>query len=324
MAANINEKLDLAKKALDSAKKVALFCHINPDGDTLGCGLAMFFALKMQNKEVRVFCDDPVPEKLLFMRGANLIEKSSASESGFDLAVSLDSSDIGRLGFGAKTFLKAKNTISIDHHKSHINFAKLEITETAASATAETVFKLLEKMGLLCAETAELLYAALVSDNGCFAFASTSAQTHRIAAKMLGYGFNHSDIVYKIWKKKSLPMFKLSSAVLANCRFFYDNKIAVITFTRADFKNTGTTESATEGVIVNVIDIDEVEVAFAVSEVGEYSYKVSIRTKDAVDAAECAAVFGGGGHKNAAGCRLHGSYESVIEQLVKAARDRLN
>lgn len=65
------------------------------------------------------------------------------------------------------------------------------------------------------------------------------------------------------------------------------------------------------------------EVAFAVSEVKDKNFKVSIRTKDYADASDIASAFGGGGHLRAAGCRLNGYYEDVVDKLLKAARDRM-
>ncbi|HKL94483.1 MAG TPA: DHH family phosphoesterase [Clostridia bacterium] len=318
------DKFDKFKRAIDASNSIAIFCHMNPDGDTLGTGLAMFFALKKANKAVRIFCEDVVPKRLQSLSGAEHIEKYSAGLKDFDLGIAIDCSDIARIGSGAKYFLKISSTIVIDHHKTHENFAKLTIIDSGASATAEIVFHIFEYCGYLDENIAQLLFSALVSDNGCFSYSSTTAYSHEIALKLYSYKFDQSNAIYNIWKKKSLEVFNLSSRVLSKCRFFYDNKVAILTFNKEDFATTGTTQSDTEGIISNVIDIDTVEVAFAISEVGEFYYKVSIRTKNLVDASDCASVFGGGGHLHAAGCRVNGRYEDIIERLVKVATDRLN
>ena len=88
-------------------------------------------------------------------------------------------------------------------------------------------------------------------------------------------------------------------------------------------EETGTSPSDTEGMIASAIDVDGVEVAFAVSEAAEKSFKVSIRTKERADACDIASAFGGGGHSRAAGCRMNGFYEDVVDKLLKAARDRM-
>ena len=117
--------------------------------------------------------------------------------------------------------------------------------------------------------------------------------------------------------------FMLENAVLTKCKFFEDDKIAIISFTENDFKQTNTSMNDTLGTIVKVIDIDTVKVAFAISEASPKSYKIMIRTKDGIDASDIAREFGGGGHIRAAGCRLNGYYEDIVDKLLKVARDRL-
>ena len=102
-----------------------------------------------------------------------------------------------------------------------------------------------------------------------------------------------------------------------------DGRIAVIAFRKKDFEETGTTTADTDGVIDPVIAIAGVEVAFSIAEVADKSFKISIRTSGGADASDIAAVFGGGGHSRAAGCRLNGYYEDIVDKLMKAARDRL-
>ncbi|MDD4839990.1 MAG: bifunctional oligoribonuclease/PAP phosphatase NrnA [Clostridia bacterium] len=318
------DKLYKFKTSVNSATTIALFCHINPDGDTIGTALALFFALKKIDKEVRIFCDDTVPEKLHNLDGSDKFEKCDASGKEFDLAIAIDCSDISRLGTSARCFLKVASTIAVDHHKTHSNFAKLTIVDSEASATAEIIYQILDYCELMDDIIAKLIFGAMVSDNGCFGYSSTTAQSHEIAKALYSFKFNPSDVIYDIWKKKSVGVFNLSTRVLSKCRFFYDNKVAIITFCKEDFDATGTSQTDTEGIISNIIDIDTVEVAFAISEANEFYYKVSIRTKKKVDASDCAAAFGGGGHSCAAGCRINGRYEDVIERLVKTATDRLD
>ena len=110
----------------------------------------------------------------------------------------------------------------------------------------------------------------------------------------------------------------------SNAKFFCDNKIGMIVFTQEDFKSTGTSPDNTEGAINFIRDIKGVEVAVAITELAaNNSFKVSIRTSDNVDASRITMVFGGGGHKNAAGCRISGFFEDVKDRLLKACRDEM-
>ena len=102
-----------------------------------------------------------------------------------------------------------------------------------------------------------------------------------------------------------------------------DEQIAFIFFMKEDFEATGTTSDDTEGIVSELINVDSVKVAYALSQVGERNFKLSIRSKDPVDAADIAMQFGGGGHKFAAGCRVNGYLEDIAEKLTKLSKDRI-
>ncbi len=58
-------------------------------------------------------------------------------------------------------------------------------------------------------------------------------------------------------------------------------------------------------------------------EVKKRHYKVSLRSKGAVNVNAVASVFGGGGHVLASGCVLVGELEEVIEKLTYAVYQNL-
>ena len=100
-------------------------------------------------------------------------------------------------------------------------------------------------------------------------------------------------------------------------------KIGIISFLKKDFDETNCDNSSTEGMVNNIINVIGVRVAVAISEVREQNFKVSIRTGEDVDSSKIALMFGGGGHKNAAGFRVNGYYEDVVEKILKAVRDEI-
>lgn len=306
---------------LRGAKDIAVYAHTNPDGDAIACALAVCSALNAAGKRAVPVCDSPLPEKYLFMKGAETF--MLPDKTVHEAALALDSSGLSRLGGAGKSFLSAKKRAVIDHHRSHETFAPLDHTEPDAAACAEIVYFLLDGMGLVSKEVAGLLFAGIVADTGCFQYSSTTARTHDVARKLLAFDIDAADIVYRVVRRLTPAVFALKNRVLSKCRFFEDGKIAVISFLREDFAATGTSPADTEGIIASAIDVDGVEVAFAVSEVGDKDYKISVRSKENADAGDIAAAFGGGGHIRAAGCRLSGFYEDVVDKLLKAARDRM-
>ena len=317
----MNEKLQKIAQMLKSADDIAVYCHTNPDGDAISCALSLCRALRQLGKTVTPVCDSPVPGKYLFMEGADgfVMPDKKVHEA----ALAVDCSDLARLGGAGRSFLSARKRAAVDHHKSHDPFAETDYTEADAAACAEIVFLLLDGMGLVDKGTAALLFAGIVADSGCFQYPSTTERTHSIACRLMSYGIDSADIIYRVYRRVTPEVFALKTRVLSKCRFFDGGKIALVSFMSGDFESTHTAPSDTEGIISSAIDIDGVEVAFAVSEVKDKNFKVSVRTKSTADASDIAAAFGGGGHSRAAGCRLNGFYEDVVDKLLKAARDRM-
>lgn len=318
---DFKDKLNAISKALLKADTISLYCHINPDGDTLACALALYTALTSKGKSVDVYCDGAVPEKYTVLYNSAAVKLPS--KGVHDLAVAVDCDDLDRLGGGMKSFLSAKQQIAIDHHRTHEKFADISLVVPEAAACSEIIYAVLDNMKLLDEKTAGLLFAGIVTDSGCFQFSSTTPRTHEIARELMAYNFDSAQIIYDVFKRQTPQVFALKNRVLNKCKFKEDGKIAIITFRAEDFAETGTSTSDTEGIIVSAIDVSTVEVAFAISEAGDKSWRISVRTKAKVDASDLAREFGGGGHARAAGCRLNGYYEDVLDRLLKAAKDRI-
>lgn len=315
------DRYSLIIRMINRANDVAVYCHTNPDGDTLSSALALYTALKKQGKQVSIYCDMPVPDKYRVLTNSSEIE--FPHKGTHELAIAVDCAGIDRLGQCMRSFLSSKAQIAIDHHKSFARFAEICLVDGEAAACAQIMYRLLKQMKAIDGDVAGLLFAGIVTDSGSFAYSSVTEETHVIASELLSYGIGGSDIIYDVFRSTDLNKFRLKCRVLDKAKFFEDGKIAIITFTKNDFEATGTDTADTEGIISELIAIRDVQVAYALAEVGERSFKLSIRTKSAVDASEIAMTMGGGGHSAAAGCRINGYFEDVVEKIVKLAKDRL-
>lgn len=312
--------------AVKKAQIIAIISHQNPDGDTCGSALALYRALKNWGKDAFIYCDSVIKDSLTVLKG---YENYNASEAvKCDLAIACDCADAERIGIYLDMYKKARVKVDIDHHKTNTGYGNINIIEPGISATCEVMYKVIKALDGIkpCMDdtVAELLYSGLVTDSGGFTFSSVSSQTHAVAAELIKYNFNASAICEHFLKNVPFNTFRLRARVWANAKFFCDNKIGMIIFTQEDFKATGTNPDNTEGAINFIRDIEGVEIAVALTELSSpNSFKVSIRTSDRVDASRISMIFGGGGHKNAAGCRISGFFEDVKDRLVKACRDEL-
>lgn len=309
------------EKQINRASDIALFSHTNPDCDTLASMLALATVLKEKGKEVTCYCDCVVPERLKCLKGSqNVIFPQKRVH---ELAISLDSSDLDRLGQSMKCFLSAKKQIAIDHHKSFKRFASLCYVNDEASACAEIVYEIVKDFKALDKDVAQLLFSGIVTDTGCFAYSNVTARTHEIAKELMGFGFDAEKTIFDIFRCKSQACFKLENRVLAKTKFYADGQISLATVFSEDLSASGATIDDTLGIIGELTAIEGIKVAYALLQVGERNFKLSIRTKGDIDACEIAMTFGGGGHKNASGCRVNGYYEDIVEKLLKLANDRI-
>lgn len=321
------DKLEKLYSYVYRAQSVAVVCHINPDGDAISSMLALGAALTKMGKTVAMFCDNSVPKKLQILR--NFAKINTSDEKKFDLAIAVDCSDEGRLGISFKYFKHAKNTLTIDHHKTQSQFSDFTLCVPQAAATAEIMYEVLrffeEKTRVTVIDDliAEYLYAGMITDTGSFRFNNVTENTFRVAADIKKFKFDAAALTTALVYAKTPEVFRLMARVLSKAAFYMDGTVGVLTFKKEDFTATGTTSVDTEGIINELTVIDGVRVSIAITEEFERSFKVSVRSTPPIDSSKITATFGGGGHASAAGCRLNGYYEDVLEKLLKAVGDNL-
>ncbi len=313
-------------KILKENQKIAVFMHVNPDGDCISSAISLSAFLNKCGKSVSCFTPNldlsVIPEKFKFLPFSDMLN-AVPPENEYDLTVGVDVADVGRMGDACfRLFMKGKTNLIIDHHDTECNYVKNVLKEIGAASTTQIIYKILSEYdkNLIDEKIAECIYTGIVTDSGGFAFSDTSAETHQIAAELLGYGINSTEIYRRVMRDVDIKVFALRNRVLSKAEFFDGNSICLISFTKEDYKATGTSDKNTEGIINYILDVKDVETAISVSE-AESGYKVSFRTKRKVDAAACARCFGGGGHRHAAGCRLYGYYEDVKSKILKAVRE---
>ncbi len=307
---------ELANK-ISRESKVALFCHVRPDGDALGSALGLKLALKSLGVVAEVFCDDIVPTRFYFLEEIKTVKRGFSLSDGYSALIAVDCAEINRLGDFAKCFDEFKNTYSIDHHISNTRFATVNYVVDCAS-NSENVYDLITELGVeINKELAELLAMGIVTDTGNFKHNSVRAKTFSVASVLREKGADFNKIVYNTFTKQTKARAKLHGLVTSKIRYFLDDKLAVITVTQKDLETTGATKDETEGFIDFVMGIDTVEVGASVMEIASNKYKISLRSKT-VDVNAVASTFGGGGHHCASGCQIFGEYEEVVDKICFA------
>lgn len=307
-----------AIRFFDQHDDILLIAHISPDGDTLGSSLALFRALRKMGKCVQVVCTDPVPESYRFCVGAEEFLLPREAHQA-DAVVTVDCADVLRTGDCKPLFDGARDTLNIDHHGTNRGYAKNNYVRRAG-ATGELIYHLL--VALKCEvdpEIASLLYVAIASDTGNFAYSGTSPDTFRIAAALLECGIDLPALNRLLFRTVPYRKLLLRARMTASCNLYANECIAISTVTRRDLIACGATEEDCEGLIDDLRDIETVEIAAILRESSDGTVRVSLRGKQNADVSKIALQFGGGGHRLAAGCTMHIPIAEAEAAVLEAA-----
>jgi phosphoesterase RecJ-like protein len=319
------ESLPLVVEALRTARRVLLTMHRGPDGDGLGSALALACALRELGREVTVYNPDELPYNFRFLRGADQVVTSLPATAAFDVTIATDSGSPDRLGPDVPPAPRRGVLINLDHHITTLPFGDLNYVDPAAAAVGVLAFKIIAGLGHpLSHDAAECIYASILADTGCFRYSSTDPECLRIAAALLEAGVDPWEMTVRVYEQQPLARMKLLAEVLSTLAVH--GKLATITIKNEMIARTGTGTDLTDGFINYARSVDGVEVAAAFREPHQQGapWHVSFRSRGRVDVAAIAQKFGGGGHRNAAGCSIAGDEGAVRARIASEIEQAMN
>ena len=307
--------INLAEE-MRGVKSVAISGHIRPDGDCVGACLAVYNYIREQypDVEAQVYLD-PIPQVFSFLKGADEICLVRDREKKYDLFMGLYSWDKERLGESLCYFETAGRTLCIDHHISNQGYAGKNYIVPEASSTSELVFGILEEEKI-SREVAEALYVGIVHDTGVFQYSCTSPATMETAGKLMGKGIDFTRIIDDTFYKKTYIQNQILGRALLESILLLDGKCIVSRVLKRDMEFYGVEPKDLDGIVSQLRVTAGVEVAIFLYETDNQEYKASLRANGPVDVSRIAGYFGGGGHKKAAGCTMHGSFHDVVNNLT--------
>lgn len=304
--------------AVQRAGSVLLFCHISPDGDTLGSAMALRLRLAAMGKSVRVLLDGEVPSNLDYLLKFGEVEKPGEALEA-DLALAVDVSCRERLGACDRIFEGAKRTALVDHHGSNPGFADLSWIDGDASATAVVVYRLLEAMGgPVSREEAICLYTALSTDTGNFLYGNTTAESFRIMSALMEAGLPLAEYGRRLFRVKELPFVRLLGRTLPSLHMTCGGRVAGLKLTAAQMEQAGARSAHADGLVDYAIDLEGVSLAYFARETEDGQVKVSLRALEPYRVDEVAVRFGGGGHRLASGLTVKRPLEEIVSDIEAA------
>ena len=309
---------------LEGVKTMGIGGHIRPDGDCVGSCMALYLYVKTYYPEIQadVYLDNPKPV-FGHIDCMDEIKTELDGDKEYDLFVTCDVSTKDRLAIAGPYFDTAKRTACIDHHISNGGYADYNYILPNASSACEVLYDLLD-VSLFDKSIAEPMYTGIAHDSGVFRFQSTTSKTMNVAGKMLDFGINANKILEETYYKKTYAQSQVAGRLQLESVRFMDNRciFAYATTKLMDFY--GVTTKDLDSVVAQLRNIEGIEVAIFMYQIGEMKYKVSMRSQDLVDVSVIASYFGGGGHVRAAGFDTVGDVHDIINNISEQIEKQMS
>jgi phosphoesterase RecJ-like protein len=299
-------------------------CHENPEGDAIGSELALALALRKMGKTATVLNADPVPGNLRFLPGADTVVFREDGAK-YEVAVVVDCGSIERTGRVGGELAKCPVMVNIDHHRTNGERGGLALVDPDAAATGLLIHRVLTAMGLeIDHDVAVNIYVAVLTDTGSFHYGNSSPEAFLVAGEMVRRGVDPWAVAEQVYETQSAMRLRLLGRVLDSLEISVGGKVASITTMRADLAEFRSGKDALEGFINYPRSIAGTEVAVSFREESGGVFRVSFRSKGRVDVSVVATRFGGGGHRNAAGCTVSGTLQEVKRKVFESLEAALS
>jgi len=316
--------LDNILEEIKKAQTIVVLTHESPDGDAVSSSLSVMHAISQLGKEVDVVIPE-YSKDFTFLPGSEKILEQGKTEN-YDLAISVDCTDLKRLVGAKEYFETAKTTIEIDHHSVNAMFADLNYVDPVAPSCCQVLIAMFEYYGVeITKDIATCILTGIITDTGGFQWGGVTPETFEFAAELIRKGAKIKEICRIALRKKSKAHCELEKLIYNRMEYFEDGKIALAYLTLDDYNNLNVEMGDDEGLVEMLRDIEGVEVAVLLKEKeGKNGFKISLRSHEIINVSDIALLLGGGGHRGAAGCFITGTVEHAKEKIIDAIVYELN
>ena len=310
--------LDEVLNQIGQRQTFILTSHARPDGDAVGSALACCQILRSMGKQASVVLSGGVPVIYRPLPYSETVLRATDQAPEAEAAIILECDSVQRTCLAG---LDGHYLINIDHHATAKPFADVNWIDPSACATAEMIFLLARRAGVkISPEIATCLYTAVLADTGTFCFHGTTERTFALAQELVRCGADPVRIAHDVYFSNPFSKMRLLGAAL--CTLQRDGSLVWMHVDRATMERCQASEEDCEGLANYALSIAGIEVALFFREQPDGRFRVSLRSKGAVNVAAVASAFGGGGHECASGCGLDGPLSAAIEHVLAQLRVR--
>ncbi len=293
--------------------------HINPDGDSIASQLALQRIFHLLGRKGTIVNSNEVPRIYRFLPGADsILVRQRHSTRPYSALFVLDCGHPSRAS-GFLSGRKAPTVVNIDHHVTNDRYGDLNWVEPRSSSTCEIIYEIARKAGVaIDTVLASLLYTGILTDTGSFRYSSTTARSMSIASRLLRHGIDPHTIAESVYENAEYESLRLLGRVLSRIGKSSDGRVSWVTFSHRDLGSLSN-PAETEEFVNYARSLDSSRIAVGFKEIKPGEVRISFRSKGAVDVSELASRYGGGGHRNAAGCTVRGRLGTVVKKITGEA-----
>ncbi|MGI8811128.1 MAG: DHH family phosphoesterase [Pyrinomonadaceae bacterium] len=307
---------------IENKQKFGITTHIKPDGDGVGSSLGLCWLLRSLGKTAEVIVRGEVPASYRSLPGADEIRNVESVDNEYDAIFIIECSSLDRPGIKG---LDSEFTVNIDHHATSEHFGTINWIDSTASAVGEMIYNLCKAIGgRVTKEIAECVYMALVTDTGSFHFSNTTERTLKVASELIKAGVKPAEISEAVYNNYPWSRIELMRQVLGTVKRDDTGTVAYMRQTLEMRAQAGAVDGDNNGFVNIPLAAREIAAVVYMREVGENSFRVSLRSKGDINVAKIAEKFGGGGHRNAAGLKIEGDWTDKERELVDEVADAIN
>ena len=317
------------REAIAGAQNIVISGHKGPDGDCIGAATALMLGLRELRKNAVVLSNDSVPKIVRFLdRGDRIIHvatdsegRDAADQQEWDLGILVDVGFIKRSGRASYALERSDTLAVVDHHEvGPETSGHIRIIDPSASATCLMLYRIFEDIGLnIDKRVATCLLTGIITDTGSFRFRNSDAESLAAASRLVELGADLALINDEVWNRRPSSQIQLLQKAFQHLWFSDDKRLAMTYLDIEDFRQSSAEDEDSEGIASEIARIDSVDVAAVFREPKERHVRVSVRSRGDIDIAAVCRQFGGGGHKNAAGC----TFETGVDEAMNAMRPAL-
>lgn len=323
------EEIDRFRNLLDNSKRVAIVCHMTPDGDALGSSLCLMHTLAAMGKHASVVTPDAPPKTLGFMPGFEHVivnsfqhDKARNVFANADMIVCLDFNDLRRIDRAA-TLVESSNVpvVMVDHHLNPVLQADIAFSRPEISSTCALLFLVLEAAGLaehIGRDAATCCCAGMMTDTGNFAYNANDPALYRILAELIERGVDKNDLYNRLFNTNTLARIRIMGfCQYARMHILEQHRCAITSLTLSEAREFNYSKGDTEGLVNIPLSIPGVVYSIFLRQDEENYVKVSMRSKGNFSVKDlCENFFDGGGHLNASGGEIKDSFDNAMARIL--------